>query len=163
MDTRYPLAWAAVAALAQPPGRSRRCGYRVPSLSELPRQPLERETSKMHVNELGHMIASGVDPLFDQLAVTMLGKVAAGELSVVVVSSLSRLSREVGKMLRMIEFILGHGAAVLTTNYLLRPGETFQRGGDLVPPDSSDLHAALGELSGLGGVHRKLVETIVLS
>jgi hypothetical protein len=52
---------------------------------------------------------------------------AAEPARVLFVTSMFRLSRNIGKLLHILEFPLGNGAAVLTTNYLLRRDEAFLR------------------------------------
>jgi len=66
----------------------------------------------------GAVVLSGIDQRFDRRALALLEAVAAGEMQVVVISALSRFSRDSRKLLRMLEFVLAHGASVLTTNFL---------------------------------------------
>lgn len=74
------------------------------------------------------------------------------------VSSLSRISRNSRKQLRVLEFLLAHKARILTTNYLLTSKEVWVRRHDLVKPDSESPMNGFRDLSGLSGSHRKTVE-----
>ncbi|SNS93076.1 hypothetical protein SAMN06309944_1415 [Micrococcales bacterium KH10] len=85
-------------------------------------------------------------------AMQMLTIAAPGAL--LVVSSLSRLSHNLDKMLRMLEIILSRGATLLTTNSMIRAGEAFTRSGGLVAPDSWNPYSAISETRGLAGIHR---------
>ena len=60
----------------------------------------------------------------------------------------------------MLEFLLAHDATILTTNYLIRPGDVWVRRGDLVKPNSRDPYAGIANTHGLSGTHRKLADTI---
>ena len=75
------------------------------------------------------------------------------------VLSLSRLSRDTGKLSRTLEMVLARRVSVVTANYLLREGDVWVRRGQLVTPDNSRPDDALRTM-GLAGVHRKVVEGI---
>lgn len=105
------------------------------------------------------VVFSGIDPRFDQTAIQIL-EAAGGELAIGL-SGLSRFSRNSGKLLRVLEFLLAHRARVITTNYLLTCDEVWVRRKGLVRPDSVRPMGGLGDLSGLSGAHRKAVETYV--
>ena len=49
------------------------------------------------------------------------------------------------------EFLLAHQATVLSTNYLIRPGDVWVRRGELVKPVSADPDAGLPTPAGLSG------------
>ena len=51
------------------------------------------------------------------------------------VASLSRISRNLGKLLRTMEYLLAHEVPVLTSNYLLRARDVWVRRGKLVAVD----------------------------
>lgn len=76
------------------------------------------------------------------------------------VPSLSRFSRGSGKLHRVLEYLLAHDATILTTNHLLRTGDVFIRGGYAVEPSSRDYWRGVQDHHGLGGVHRKIVQTL---
>jgi hypothetical protein len=63
---------------------------------------------------------------FDDVTIAIMTG-AAEPARVLFVTSMFRLSRNIGKLLHILEFPLGNGAAVLTTNYLLRRDEAFLR------------------------------------
>jgi hypothetical protein len=61
----------------------------------------------------------------------------------------------------MLEFILAHGASVLTTNFLLRDGGIWGRRGGPVEPASAEPSGGLRVTKGLTGTHRKLAARIL--
>lgn len=153
LDDRWPRAWAALDALARAE-RGGRAAFRMPDAST-PDLPSEEEMLPARTTPGGHSILSGIDPRFDEFAVSLLN--TAGPDMVSFVSSLSRLSRNLDKALRMIEIVLSRGGTLLTANHMIRPAEVFTRKGALVRPNSLQPLSALEDLTGLSGVHRKMV------
>jgi len=84
-----------------------------------------------------------------------------GDDTVRLTASLSRISRNLGKLLRAMEYLLAHDVPVLTANYLLRPHEVWVRRGELAPVDHKDPRAAWRASRGLSGVHRATVAEVV--
>lgn len=158
LDTRYPRAWAALGPVAGHSGG--RVGFRAPDGS-VPALPGPGETVDADRSSVGHVLLSGIDPRFDSDALRFLAAVAAGDTDVLVVSHLSRLSRNIDKLLRVLEFVLARGGQVLTTNYLLRNGETWVRAKGLVAPSSTEPFRPLRELRGLSGAHRRTVQQVL--
>jgi hypothetical protein len=76
-------------------------------------------------------------------------------------ASLSRISRNLGKLLRAMEYLLAHDVPILTANYLLRPHEVWVRRGELARVDHEDLLAAWRISRGLSGVHRATAAEVV--
>ena len=76
-------------------------------------------------------------------------------------ASLSRISRNLGKLLRAMEYLLAHDVPILTANYLLRPHEVWVRRGELAPVDHKDPLAAWRVSRGLSGAHRATVAQAV--
>ena len=106
------------------------------------------------------VVFSGIDPRFDQNAFRWL-QVPENEELILGLSSLTRISRNSRKLLRVMEFLLAHQAKVLTTNYLLTCKEVWGRRHELVKPDSESPMAGFRNLSGLNGSHRKTVESYI--
>ncbi len=106
------------------------------------------------------VVFSGIDPRFDQNAFRWL-QVAENEELILGLSSLTRISRNSRKLLRVLEFLLAHQAKVLTTNYLLTCKEVWVRRHELVKPDLESPMAGFRNLSGLNGSHRKTVESYI--
>ncbi len=77
------------------------------------------------------------------------------------IASLSRISRHLGKLMRAMEYLLAHDVPILTANYLLRPREVWVRRGELAPVDHRDPLAALQDPRGLSGVHRAIAAKVV--
>jgi hypothetical protein len=91
----------------------------------------------------------------------VLKTAAGGEGLLLGLSSLSRISRNSRKLLRVLEFLLAHRARILTTNYLLTDKEVWVRRRELIKPDSKHPMKGFEALSGLSGTHRKTVESWV--
>jgi hypothetical protein len=141
-----------------------RVGYRppeapvpeLPDVTEVTDAP-PAEHLKTPSDAFTGVVFSGIDPRFDQQAFGWL-KAAENEELLLGLSSLSRISRNSRKLLRVLEFLLVHKTKILTTNYLLTGKEVWVRQRELVKPESKHPMDGLHDLSGLSGSHRKTVE-----
>jgi hypothetical protein len=166
----YPRAWACLDALRiSLISGGGRVGYRLPEapIPELPdaTEVIEARPAdhlKMPSDDFTGVIFSGIDPRFDQNALRWL-KEAESEKLILGLSSLSRISRNSRKLLRVLEFFLAHRTRILTTNYLLTDKEVWVRRNELVKPDSKHPMDAFCNLHGLSGSHRKTVESYLES
>ncbi|WP_410540131.1 hypothetical protein [Streptomyces sp. KL2] len=167
-DVAYPRAWACLTALSDlmesDTGGER--AYTLPQ-AQLPQLPGPEET--VHAKEATSLktvgggqvvIVSGIDPRFDQALLAMMRQVKEGAAELVPLSALSRLSRNSAKQLRVLEFLLAHGATVLTTNFLLAPDTVGVRTRPLVKPDSYELRRNLKQLRGLGPTHTRWAKAL---
>jgi hypothetical protein len=75
-------------------------------------------------------------------------------------SALSKISRNLDKLLRALEFLIAHNATILTTNYMIRGSDVWVRRDSFVKPVSNDLAACLFDSTGLSGAHKKAYEQI---
>ena len=91
----------------------------------------------------------------------MRERAEGGEDAVLLIASLSRISRHLGKLMRAMEYLLAQDVPILTANYLLRPREVWVRRGELAPVDHRDPLAALQDPRGLSGVHRAIAAKVV--
>jgi hypothetical protein len=107
------------------------------------------------------VVFSGIDPRFDQQGFNLLKTAAEDNGLLLGLSSLSRISRNSRKQMRVLEFLLAHRTRVLTTNYLLTDKEVWVRRREPVKPDSKRPMKGFEDLSGLSGSHRKTVESWV--
>ena len=161
----YPRAWSCLVALrtALVSGGGR-VGYRppaaplpgLPDASEVIDAP-QAEHVELPPGAFTAVVLSGIDPRFDQNALRLLQAAESGQM-MIVLSGLSRISRNSRKLLRVVEFFLARQATVLTTNYLLTCKEVSVRRHELVKPDSLRPTDGLQNTSGLTGSHRKTVE-----
>jgi len=164
----YPRAWACLDALRTSLiDGGGRVGYRLPEASppELPDATEVTEAQaadhlEMPSEVFTGVVFSGIDPRFDQTALNWL-KTAENEELMLGLSSLSRISRNSRKLMRVLEFLLAHRARILTTNYLLTPKEVWVRRHELVKPDSEHPMKGFHEMSGLSGSHRKTAESYI--
>jgi hypothetical protein len=157
----WPRAWACLGAVALAyrygGGRWR---YRVPAAS-IPELPIAEVEAPRAENHEDAVVLSGIDTRFDQLFVQRMRELAEDGDAVLFTSSLSRISRHLGKLMRAMEYLLSHDVPILTANYLLRPHEVWVRRGELVPVDRQDLLVGWQVSRGLSGAHRATVATVV--
>jgi hypothetical protein len=162
LDQTYPLAWKSLERLANLADGGGHLTYEVPPV-ERPALPGsdERFEARRSTSVANGVVVSGIEARFDHGLIRLMSAVAAGTHPVVLVSALSRFSRDWGKMARVLEFCLAHGSTVLTTNYLLDNGKVWVRYGDPVQPDSYDPLAGLRHLQGLSEHHLTTVLEIL--
>jgi hypothetical protein len=128
----------------------------------VPSLPGDAELVDTHRRDDGRVVFDGIDPRFDHSVIELLQGVVTGERGLVFVSHLSRLSRNMDNLLRILEIILASGVPVLTTNMMLRPGHVWPRRWEaFVPPVSTDPMVGLHEQTGLAGSHRRVVSAAI--
>lgn len=162
LGKEYPRAWACLAALAEAFDREgARVGYNLPD-APIPAMPLAHEhtDAKDSIQHKGAVITSAIDPGFDAKLIEAI-TMATHHHMPLFVPTLSRISRNLDKLLRVIELLLAHGASILTTNYLLRVNEVWLRKRHFVIPDNYEPLAGLRETTGLSGVHRNVAEQVL--
>lgn len=164
----YPRAWACLEALRTCLNLGGgRMAYRSPGgpAPQLPdaSEVIDAEPAAVEMpsndDSFTGFVFSGIDPRFDQHGFNLLKIAAEGDGLLLGLSSLSRISRNSRKQLRVLDFLLAHHARILTTNYLLTDRETWVRRRELVRPDSKRPMKGFEDLSGLSGAHRKTVES----
>jgi hypothetical protein len=164
----YPRAWACLDALRTSlHSGGGRVGYLLPEapIPEFPdvAEVIEAQTAdhlEMSSDAFTGVVVSGIDPRFDQVAIQRR-KAAQEEGLILGLSSLSRISRNSRKLLRVLEFLLAHKTRILTTNCLLTSKEVWVRQHDLAKPDSERPMNGFRNLSGVNGSHRKTVESFI--
>jgi hypothetical protein len=169
LSEAHPRAWACLEALRTCLNcGGGRIGYRspegpVPELPDVSEVVDAEPANNVEIPSDGFtaVIFSGIDPRFDQHGFHMLKTATEGEGMLLGLSSLSRISRNSRKLMRVLEFLLAHHARILTTNYLLADKEVWVRRRDLVKPDSKRPMKGFEVLSGLSGTHRKTIESWV--
>jgi hypothetical protein len=157
----YPRAWSCLSAVTLAYGAGGgRWPYRVPAapVPELPRAEVDAPRAEDRENAV---VLSGIDARFDRLFVQRMREAAESDDAVWLTASLSRISRNLGKLLRAMEYLLAHDVPILTANYLLRPHEVWVRRGELAPVEHKDPLAAWRVSRGLSGVHRATVAEVV--
>jgi hypothetical protein len=114
--------------------------------------PVRRDTSSIMA------VRSGLDPLDDEL-LERLDEIADGTSRLGFCSSLSRYSRDSTLLNQVLDFILAHNATLLTTNFLIRPGEVFSRRPPFVAACSHDPFSALNfdRMPGLAAKYTRIV------
>ena len=122
LSEKYPRAWRAMAKLADPmllevryqvmPGEP----PALPSADDLiPRSPK------------GFDIRSGIDPRLTASMFETLSQVERQEIDIVFADSFKVVTRNPEKLHWVIEFVTGHGAALVTHNYYLAADYTARR------------------------------------
>lgn len=157
---QYPRAWASFDALVDAIPTGGPAPFRLPD-GPVPELPEASATAKTSITEDGRqaMVISGIDPGFDDTLLAALRTVAK-EKCEMPVSSLSQISRNSEKLHRAVEFVLGHGGSILTTNYLLKRGEVWVRHHPFVKPDSRNPFAGFAKIKGLVTAHREVVRKV---
>jgi len=160
LPDRYPRAWACLGALADTLGPGGRSPYRAPDgpIPSLP-TPSELVDTPAATSDDRVSVLSAIDPRFDRRLVEMLDA-AAFHGVVLWLSALSRISRNLDKLLRALEFLIAHNATILTTNYMIRGSDVWVRRGSFVKSVSNDPAACLRDTAGLSGAHKKAYEQI---
>jgi hypothetical protein len=160
LPSNYPRAWACLTALTDIVGSSGRGTYRVPDapVPVLP-GPDELIDAPAATDDHSKVVLSAIDPRFDRRLVERLEQ-AAFHGVILWISALSRISRNMEKLMRVLEFLIAHDATLVTTNYMLRSGDVWARRGRLVKPISNDPVACLCDTTGLSGAHRKAFQQI---
>jgi hypothetical protein len=157
----YPRAWACLGAvaLAYQAGGGR-FPYRAP-LAPVPELPVaEVEAPNGDGLENAHVysfVLSGIDTRFATQEIELLSKLVEpgdDDGSLCLTPSLSRLARNIGKLMRIIEYLLAHDVPILTANYLMRSSDVWVRRGGLAPADRENMLAAWRDARGLSGAHR---------
>jgi hypothetical protein len=157
----FPRAWSCLGAVALAFGAGGgRWPYRVRA-APVPELPLAEVDAPEAGDRENAVVLSGIDTRFDQLFVQRMREATGDGETVWLTASLSRISRNLGKLMRAMEYLLAHDVPILTANYLLRPHEVWVRRGELAPVDHEDLLAAWRVSRGLSGVHRAMVAEIV--
>jgi hypothetical protein len=160
LPDRYPRAWACLTALADTLGAGGRSAYRAPygPVPTLP-EPSELVDAPAASSDDRVSVLNAIDPRFDRRLVEMLDA-AAFHGVVLWLSALSRISRNLDKLLRTLEFLIAHNATALTTNYMIRGSDVWVRRDSFVKPASNDPAACLSDSTGLSGAHKKAYEQI---
>jgi hypothetical protein len=156
----YPRAWACLTALADTIGPGGRGTYRAPDAPTptLP-DPDEHIETPAAARDDRISVFNAIDPRFDRRLTDLLHAAAFDDM-VLMVSALSRISRNLDKLLHTLEFLIAHNATVLTTNYMIRTGDVWVRRGPLLKPISNDPGACLRHSTGLSGAHKRAYEQI---
>lgn len=158
----YPRAWACLGAVAHAcSADGGRWPYRAAAapVPGLPDVTVEAPPAQSLADAV---VLSGIDPRFDQEFTERMRRWAEADGgTVVLLASLSRISRHLGKLLRAVEYLLAHNAPILTANYLLRPHEVWVRRGPLALIDPRDPLPALRDSHGLSGAHRATAAAVV--
>jgi hypothetical protein len=159
LPATYPRAWAALTALADTVGQGGRRDYRLPD-APVPVLPTADEVvaARRGKQHLGSVVESAITPAFNQQLVDGLRLVITHQVPFYV-PSLSRVSRNMDKLLRVMELLLARDVPIVTTNYLIRSYDVWVRR-RLVQPDNYSRLSGLDTLDGLSGSHRKLVQAI---
>lgn len=160
LPERYPRASACLTVLADTIGPGGRSAYRAPAspVPSLP-GPSELVDAPAATSDDRVSVLNGIDDRFDHRLVEMLDAAAFQDV-VLWLSALSRISRNLDKLLRALEFLIAHNATVLTTNYMIRGSDVWVRRGTFVKPVSNDPAACLSDSTGLTGAHKKAYEQI---
>jgi hypothetical protein len=156
----WPRAWACLSAtaLACQSGGGR-WPYKPPA-APVPHLPVPGVDATASSGSPGSVVLSGIDPRFDQAMIARMRETAESSETIWLCTSLSRVSRNLSKLLNVLEYLLAHDVSVLTASYLLRPRDAWVRRGELVPVDRDEPAAAWRQSRGLSGTHRAVADMV---
>ena len=156
LSTRYPRAWRALQCLSHlTEGDSKYDPVDAP-IPDLPHT--EGGSAK---EGFATDMQSGIDPRFSPILCAQLEQVSNDFTDCFFVDSFKSISRCPEKLFAVLEFVLAHGARVVTLNFLIEPGYVARRS-ELVRPihNFEDLRGRLQALDGLTSAHREVLEAI---
>lgn len=137
-----------------------RHSYRLPNapIPELPPddQLIDAKESRSDPNI---NVLSALDPRLDRTLAEQL-RIITAEKAVLAISALSRISRNEHKLFWVMEYVLSHKSTIVTTNYMLRPGEVWVRRGTLIKPNSENPYPGISNVEGLSGAHRQVIRSL---
>lgn len=158
LPAAYPRAWACLTAVTHAFAKGGRWPYQAPG-APVPELPVAEAGEIPGTEDGTAVILSGIDPRFDQRMVQLMQEGKDGG-DVWPVASLSRISRNLSKLLQAMEFLLAYGMPILTSNYLLRTEDVWVRRGRLAAVDRDNPVTAWRDTSGLSGAHRAIAAEI---
>lgn len=126
--------------------------YQAPG-APVPELPVAEAGEVLGTEDGKAIILSGIDLRFDQRMVQLMQEGKDWGDVLWPVASLSRISRNLGKLLQAMECLLAYGMPILTSNYLLRTADVWVRRGRLAAVDRDNPVTAWQDTSGLSGAH----------
>lgn len=152
---RYPHAWYALSMIAP----SRPIESEIEPIGAPP--PKLSPSLRLEGSSAGSVVQSGIDPRFDAQLLAHLSAIARGELDLFFSDSFKTISRHPEKVLHVIDFVLAHGAAVVTHNYYLSASCVARRI-PLIRPfhNASEMTAKLSNTVGLTARHKLALQHI---
>jgi hypothetical protein len=112
---RFPDAWHVLSLLGNAADTEITC-----KLPMAEAEPMTPSASKRNVQR-HTVVESGIDPRLDNYLTDMLGWIQRGELDLFFSSSFKGITRNPEKLLSITDYVLRHGATMLTPNYILSP------------------------------------------
>jgi hypothetical protein len=127
LSAKYPHAWNVLSHL----GNSSHVEaefeqVHAPALELSTAQPSGDETSSS-ARSVVSSVSSGIDPGFDSGLLNYLDSVRKREVPFFFSDSFKGITRNLNKLYWILDYVLGHGAAVVTHNYYLSPTYLSQR------------------------------------
>lgn len=155
LPTRFPVAWRALAELAALP-----CGDA--TYAPLPARPpalrLGRPVEARLSTMAGAHIVSGMERGIEPELQRLLRLVKTGLFPGLFADSFKMITRDPEKLFAVIEFVLGHGRAVVTHNYYLRNGYVARRTPLLRPAHTlQEAQAKFHDSQGLLASHAEII------
>lgn len=121
----YPVAWRALQELGLCLGGSvhyEKVPYKTPFVLE----ELEGIEIKEHI-KYGKVVLSGIDESFDKRLLQILKRIEKDELNYFYVDSFKMLTRNIKKLLKVMEFLLTHEKCFATSNFYIENGYIEKR------------------------------------
>ena len=152
----YPHAWHALSHLANTQQQTISVKPLHARRPTLPQVKGQRDQQKKSV-----VVLSGIDPQFDKTLLGQLQQIQNGSRPFFFCDSWKMLTRNPEKLYQVIDFVLAHGAAFVTFNYLLTPTMGSSRKHFLQPAHTADqVQKKLSQMEHLDPAHRSYLEQI---
>jgi hypothetical protein len=153
----FPRAWCSLSQLAN--SSAPEVFYVLPSAAR-PRLPSSAPLTGKPKTEIA-VVLSGMDPTFDPGLLAFLRLIEDGTVPFFFSDSFKAITRHPAKLCHILEFVLSHGAALVTHNYFLGPTSASRREPLLRPFHySHEAKTKLVDQSGLTGQHRQALAWI---
>jgi hypothetical protein len=155
LPQRFPNAWHALSLLGNSTDQEIAC--------ELPMaeaEPMGFAVSRPIVQQV-IVVASGMDPRLDSHLVNSLKMIERKELGLFFSPAFKSITRNPEKLLSIVDFVLRHGAILLTPNYLLSPTYLARRNPLIRPIHyTSDMKTQATNPQGLCEEHRAILAVL---
>ncbi|WP_146602541.1 hypothetical protein [Novipirellula aureliae] len=156
LPTEFPHAWHVISSLAN--SKSGNVSYEA---SVAPKPVLPQTSGDTELESMVSIVASGIDPTLDSGLLAYLQHIASGEMPYFFSDSFKGITRNTSKLFRVIDFVIGHGATLVTHNYLLGPTFAARRAKLLRPFHfTSEVKEKLSNQTGLCDRHRDILSEI---
>ena len=158
---KYPIAWTALCELGN---SDEQCiTYEKAQGERLRPKYLSHPagTASGSNEKLTKVVLDGISPIIDERLRTHLSNIYLEKLDIVYFDCFKMLSRNIDKLLKVMEFVLSNGKPFVTCNYYISNGRVLRRKSLQRPArDEIDMNKKLDVLNGTNGDHREALKSV---